>query len=96
MIPFTVSAFSKRRPDLSGRLLLRSEDTVQGDAEAYETRMIATHEGITGCARCGTTHETLYWKRFYKPVEVTGARFTSWARCPETGDPILFEAREVT
>lgn len=56
--------------------------------------MIAEREGIAGCARCGGTHETLDWKAFARPVEMDEGRYTAWATCPTSGDPILFMVRE--
>lgn len=49
--------------------------------------------GLEGCARCGGTHERLVWKRFETPIEDDdGTVWHRWAKCPTTGDPILFTA----
>lgn len=64
-------------------------------AEQYQARMIADHDGVTGCARCGGTHERLDWKAFDRSAPSDAGRYTAWATCPTSGDPILFEAREV-
>lgn len=64
-------------------------------AERYQARMIAEPEGVAGCARCGGTHETLDWKRFDRPAPSDEGTYTAWATCPTSGDPILFEVREV-
>ena len=39
-----------------------------------------------GCVRCGKNHRALKCKPFKKSPD---KRTTHWARCPNTGDPIL-------
>lgn len=59
-------------------------------ATAYLDTLIAGHVGQKGCARCGSDHERLDWKRFAIPVDVTETeQFIGWATCPTSGDPIL-------
>jgi hypothetical protein len=52
---------------------------------------VALESGVTGCARCGGTHERLDWHKFERPIETLdgGGRFDYWAGCPSNGDPIL-------
>lgn len=64
-------------------------------ATAYQSQMIAEHEGVAGCARCGGTHENLDWKAFGNSPPSDAGKYTAWAACPVTGDPILFEVQEV-
>jgi hypothetical protein len=40
---------------------------------------------ITNCARCGKNHATVQAFAFVNPPP----RFTHWATCPTTADPIL-------
>lgn len=67
----------------------------QTPATVYQARMIAEHEGVAGCARCGGTHERLDWKAFDQPPPSDSGRYTAWALCPTSGDPILFEVQVV-
>lgn len=67
----------------------------QTPAGVYQARMIAEHEGLTGCARCGGTHERLDWKAFARPVPSDAGQYTAWAMCPTSGDPIMFEVQAV-
>lgn len=52
--------------------------------------------GVHNCARCGETHLTLEWKRFKTPIEVSDSeKYTGWAMCPTTNDPIMFSVVQV-
>lgn len=45
-----------------------------------------------GCARCGGEgHKPITFKKLQKPSELPGGiKFTHWAPCPTTGEPIMF------
>jgi hypothetical protein len=66
----------------------------QTPATVYLAKMIAEREGVAGCARCGGTHQYLDWKAFDRPVPSDSGQYTAWARCPTTGDPIMFDVQE--
>jgi hypothetical protein len=42
---------------------------------------------VVHCARCGETHRNL----FFKPFGHRAAKYTHFAACPETGEPILMQ-----
>ena len=44
---------------------------------------------VKTCARCGCDH-IITFKRFKNPID----RFTHWAICPNTSEPILIEIYE--
>lgn len=45
---------------------------------------------VNGCARCGTGHKEIGFRRFTNPLLAPGAAaMTHWAPCPKTGEPIL-------
>lgn len=47
---------------------------------------------VTGCARCGGSHEDVIARRMvrpFAPAEAGGLTWTHWAPCPTNGDPIL-------
>lgn len=52
---------------------------------------------VKSCARCGNDHERLSFKRFAQSIrDNNGIEWTHWARCPQTGDPVLLRVLEVT
>lgn len=45
---------------------------------------------IENCSHCGKPHRQLKLKAFARPqTDSTGAIWTHWGTCPNTGDPIL-------
>lgn len=46
---------------------------------------------IRPCTRCGEAHKGLLSKRFNIPVL---GKWTHWATCPTSGDPILLQEQE--
>ena len=49
-------------------------------------------KSVSGCARCGGSHENLALHTFkvpFAPPEARGVVWDRWATCPATGDPIL-------
>jgi hypothetical protein len=44
---------------------------------------------VTGCSRCGEYHKQLVFKKFTNPIDDTNGKWTHWATCPTTGDPVL-------
>lgn len=50
---------------------------------------------MTGCARCGGSHEHVEVRRMarpFSPAEAGGLAWTHWAPCPTNGDPVLVMA----
>jgi len=47
------------------------------------------HMPVKTCARCGEDH-IITFRRFKNPID----RFTHWALCPNTNEPILLEIYE--
>lgn len=50
---------------------------------------------INNCARCGETHENIWFSRFTRPVVCDGLVSNYWAICPVRREPIIMAmARE--
>lgn len=45
---------------------------------------------ITGCARCGQTHQNIEVREFTEPAD----KYTHFAICPSTNEPILIYMTE--
>ena len=68
---------------------------------AYVTSVIRLNEefimedniefGVVNCARCGEDHYSLYFHHFKNPVKLDDHKFTLWAICPNTKEPIIME-----
>ena len=52
---------------------------------------------LKNCARCKKNHRTLNLKKMRYPIpEADGSvTWTHWAKCPNTGDPVLFSIIEM-
>ena len=48
---------------------------------------LTTKVAVKRCARCGGDHPALTFKRLQRPAK----DFGWWARCPETGEPVLMQ-----
>lgn len=73
------------RPPSRTRLVREGESPVTATF-SDGSQMVST----VGCARCwGEGHTSLLFHVFLHPVVVGGQRFTHWATCPDTGEPIL-------
>lgn len=46
------------------------------------------------CARCGTDHERVTFRKFKRPVEGDNDMYTHWAMCSVSEDPILLDVKE--
>ena len=44
---------------------------------------------IQHCARCGGTHEQMWFSKFTRPMVFGGIVHNYWAICPETREPII-------
>jgi hypothetical protein len=56
--------------------------------------MAFTSLRIENCARCGETHDVVSCMKLTRPCEVN-LKFTHWAQCPRTLEPILVSFEEV-
>jgi hypothetical protein len=45
--------------------------------------------GVVNCARCGSNHEPLVFKRLTYAIEPNMGGFTHWTMCPMTKEPIM-------
>jgi hypothetical protein len=72
-------------------------ETMSGSAPEYMQKLIDTHEGVSACARCGGTHESMSWVALDNPVVsapegVTPSAVIGYAMCPVSGQPIFLTA----
>lgn len=61
-------------------------------------KMEVTGDGLL-CPRCGKAHDKLSAREFSVPVapkEMAPFRWTHWAMCPTTNEPILIGGLEVS
>ena len=50
---------------------------------------------VSGCARCGHTHEVEFKEFSRQNVEIGGFVETHWGMCPELNEPILMRFQPV-
>lgn len=51
---------------------------------------------VTGCARCGETHEIEFFPFAKNPIDLDGEISSHWGMCPNLNEPVLMRMEERT
>lgn len=59
-----------------------------------KTPLTAVVRSVRNCARCGADHSRMTFTKLRTPGQPPHPRWTHWAVCPATGEPIMMTIQE--